>query len=67
VEIMPFRVAAYNKVQKKMEFVDQSRINEFEFISGTKMRKLAKDGASLPEGFMSEKGWKVLSDYYKSL
>ena len=35
VTIMPFRVAAYNKVSKKMEFFDHSRSSEFEFISGT--------------------------------
>ena len=67
VEIMAFKVAAYNKVEKKMAFFDPSKKEEFEFISGTKMRAVAREGGSLPDGFMNEKGWKVLSDYYKSL
>ena len=49
-----------------MEFFDPTKTSEFEFISGTQMRRLAKEGASLPQGFMSEKGWKILSDFYKN-
>jgi hypothetical protein len=37
------------------------------FTNGTRMRQMAKDGAALPPGFMSEKGWQVLAEYYKSL
>jgi len=36
LEIVPFRVAAYNKVSKKMDFYDESRHDEFDFISGTR-------------------------------
>ncbi|XP_070608345.1 bifunctional 3'-phosphoadenosine 5'-phosphosulfate synthase 2 isoform X1 [Erythrolamprus reginae] len=64
VEIIPFRVAAYNKVQKAMVFYDSDRHNEFEFISGTRMRKLARDGENPPDGFMAPKAWKVLTEYY---
>lgn len=67
VEIMPFKVAAYNKVEKKMEFFDPSKADQFDFISGSRMRKLARDGEEPPEGFMNPKGWEVLSNYYKSL
>ena len=35
VTIMPFWVAAYNKVSKSMEFFDPSKSDQFEFISGT--------------------------------
>jgi 3'-phosphoadenosine 5'-phosphosulfate synthase len=38
LEILPFRVAAYNKVKLAMDFFDPKRKEEFDFISGTKMR-----------------------------
>ncbi|KAI4875279.1 hypothetical protein NFI96_018146 [Prochilodus magdalenae] len=64
VEIIPFRVAAYNKEKKAMDFYDKDRHNEFEFISGTKMRSLARSGQNPPDGFMAPKAWKVLTEYY---
>lgn len=38
LEIIPFRVAAYDKSVKKMAFFDPKRKEDFDFISGTKMR-----------------------------
>jgi len=69
VDVLPFKVAAYNKVNKRMEFFGGPGCNkdDFEFISGSRMRQMAKDGENLPPGFMSEGGWKVLAAYYKSL
>lgn len=67
LNILPFRVAAYDKSQSKMAFFDPSRPGDFIFISGTKMRNFAKSGESPPDGFMCPGGWKVLVDYYKSL
>ena len=67
LEILPFHVAAYNTTQGKMAYFDESKKEEFLFISGTKMRKLAKEGQSLPDGFMCPSGWKILADYYQSL
>ncbi|XP_053548193.1 bifunctional 3'-phosphoadenosine 5'-phosphosulfate synthase 2 [Bombina bombina] len=67
VEIIPFRVAAYNKAHSAMEFYDKERHDEFDFISGTRMRKLAREGENPPDGFMAPKAWKVLTDYYCSL
>uniref|UniRef100_A0A6Q2X6G6 Uncharacterized protein n=1 Tax=Esox lucius TaxID=8010 RepID=A0A6Q2X6G6_ESOLU len=67
VEIIPFRVAAYNKTKKAMDFYDKDRHAEFEFISGTKMRKLARNGENPPDGFMAPKAWKVLTEFYSSL
>uniref|UniRef100_A0A671T8F7 Bifunctional 3'-phosphoadenosine 5'-phosphosulfate synthase 2-like n=1 Tax=Sinocyclocheilus anshuiensis TaxID=1608454 RepID=A0A671T8F7_9TELE len=67
LEIIPFRVAAYNKVKKAMDFYDTERHGEFEFISGTKMRSLARSGENPPDGFMAPKAWKVLAEYYSSL
>ncbi|KAK7603187.1 hypothetical protein V9T40_003186 [Parthenolecanium corni] len=67
LEIIPFRVAAYNKVLKKMDYFDAAKKDEFLFISGTKMREFARTGTQPPEGFMAPSAWKVLSDYYQSL
>uniref|UniRef100_T1J7Q2 Uncharacterized protein n=1 Tax=Strigamia maritima TaxID=126957 RepID=T1J7Q2_STRMM len=67
LEILPFKVAAYNKISKSMQFFDPEKKADFEFISGTKMRALARGGQEPPNGFMSPKAWKVLADYYKSL
>lgn len=38
LEIIPFKVAAYDKKYKKMSFFDAKRKEDFQFISGTKMR-----------------------------
>ncbi|XP_067053688.1 bifunctional 3'-phosphoadenosine 5'-phosphosulfate synthase-like isoform X3 [Acropora muricata] len=67
LEIVPFRVAAYNTKDKKMEFFDPDRKEDFDFISGTRMRSLARAGEDPPDGFMAPKAWKVLSEYYRSL
>jgi len=65
--IVPFRVAAYNKKEKKMDFYDPENHDNFDFISGTRMRKTAREGDTLPDGFMAPKAWQVLVDYYQSL
>ncbi|TRY53875.1 hypothetical protein DNTS_035624 [Danionella cerebrum] len=67
LEIIPFRVAAYNRVKRAMDFYDKERHGDFEFISGTKMRSLARSGENPPFGFMAPKAWKVLVEYYTSL
>eukprot|EP01018_Ginkgo_biloba_P002250 Gb_18514 [translate_table: standard] len=67
LNILPFRVAAYDKTQNKMAFFDPSRAQDFLFISGTKMRNLAKNGENPPDGFMCPGGWRVLVEYYQSL
>lgn len=38
LEIIPFRVAAYDKTTSQMAFFEPKRKEDFEFISGTKMR-----------------------------
>lgn len=38
LEIIPFRVAAYDKTISQMAFFDPKRKDDFVFISGTKMR-----------------------------
>jgi len=67
LEIIPFRVAAYDTKAKSMAFFDPRRKEDFDFISGTRMRGLARAGEMPPDGFMAPKAWTVLSDYYKSL
>ena len=67
LEIIPFRVAAYDCKNKRMDFFDATRKEDFEFISGTKMRALARSGENPPDGFMAPKAWEVLADYYQSL
>jgi len=67
LEIVPFRVAAYNKLKKAMDFYDAERKDDFMFISGTKMRALARAGDTPPEGFMSPRAWQIMVDYYQSI
>ncbi|XP_061970107.1 ATP sulfurylase 2-like [Populus nigra] len=67
LNILPFRVAAYDTVAKKMAFFDPSRSEEFLFISGTKMRTYARNGENPPDGFMCPGGWEVLVKYYEQL
>uniref|UniRef100_A0A671WZG1 3'-phosphoadenosine 5'-phosphosulfate synthase 1 n=1 Tax=Sparus aurata TaxID=8175 RepID=A0A671WZG1_SPAAU len=67
LEIVPFKVAAYNKVKRAMDFYDPKNHQDYDFISGTRMRKMAREGENPPDGFMAPKAWAVLKDYYKSL
>ncbi|XP_063228188.1 bifunctional 3'-phosphoadenosine 5'-phosphosulfate synthase isoform X2 [Bacillus rossius redtenbacheri] len=67
LEIIPFRVAAYDRANSRMSFFEPERKQDFEFISGTKMRGLARSGQQPPDGFMAPKAWEVLSGYYQSL
>ena len=67
LEIVPFRVAAYNTRKRKMDFFDPEQKEDFDFISGTRMRGLARAGEKPPDGFMAPKAWKILSDYYQSI
>ncbi|CAH8385493.1 unnamed protein product [Eruca vesicaria subsp. sativa] len=64
LNILPFRVAAYDTIEKKMALFDPSRAKEFLFISGTKMRTKARTGENPPDGFMCPSGWNVLVKYY---
>lgn len=66
LEIVPFRVAAYDKPAGRMAFFDPARRADFDFISGTRMRALAKSGQLPPDGFMAPAAWKVLADFYNS-
>ncbi|MCD7463040.1 alpha tubulin suppressor [Datura stramonium] len=67
LNILPFRVTAYDKTKNGMAFFDPSRPQDFIFILGTKMRTLAKNKENPLDGFMCPGGWKVLVEYYDSL
>ncbi len=67
LEIVPFRVAAYNTKLKAMDFFDPEHKDDFIFISGTRMRQLARDGEDPPVGFMAPSAWKIMVDFYQSL
>jgi len=67
LEIIPFKVAAYDLKAKAMAFFDPHRKEDFDFISGTRMRGLARSGEMPPDGFMAPKAWTILSNYYQSL
>lgn len=59
LQIIPFRVAAYDKINQKMDFFDHTRKDDFLFISGTMMRNYAKNRQLPPAGFMEPKAWNV--------
>eukprot|EP00347_Sterkiella_histriomuscorum_P019046 403343169 len=68
VEICPFKIAALHKQSETMQFLGKdSKNEEFDFISGTRMRTMAKENQNPPNGFMSQKGWEVLAEYYRNL
>jgi 3'-phosphoadenosine 5'-phosphosulfate synthase len=66
VELLPFKFASYDTKAEKMDFFDPARKEDFQSISGTKMRKMAADGTTPPTGFMDPEGWQVLVKYYQS-
>ncbi|CAF2991036.1 unnamed protein product [Rotaria socialis] len=67
LHILPFKVAAYHRPSKTMMFYDPSKHEEFDFISGSRMRNIARTGQQPPDGFMLSAGWNVLASYYQSL
>ena len=48
-------------------FFDETRADEFAFISSTKMGNLARTSERSPDGFMAPKAWNVLAEYYKGV
>lgn len=67
LNIIPFRVAAYDKIKKEMAFFDETRKDDFLFISGTMMRNFAARQETPPDGFMIPEAWNVLVAYYRKL
>jgi ATP sulfurylase len=48
-----------------MEFESNTK-EEFEMISGTQMRNMAKNNEEIPEWFMNGASWQILKDYYQN-
>ena len=74
IKIVPFQFAAYDskKVSNRpgnplgaMNFYDASRADDFVKISGSKMRKFAREGVTPPDGYMCPTGWTVVANFYK--
>merc|ERR1719331_592425 len=79
MQFLGFSKVYYDKKDHTMRDRDPSRKDDFISISGSKMRKLAAIAAKpcpsqipsdliaakcIPPGFMVQKGWEVVSDYY---
>lgn len=67
MKLLPFHFASYDTEAKKMAFFDPKRADKFQSISGTKMRKMAREGTTPPVGFMDPDGWQVLVKFYQGL
>jgi 3'-phosphoadenosine 5'-phosphosulfate synthase len=65
MKILPFKVVAYNKIKNIMEYFEESNKDDYEMISGSSMRALAREGKNIPENFMLKEGWEILSNFYK--
>lgn len=51
-----------------MEFIGHSFNNaDYEFISVTKMKNMAKNNENPPKGFISQSSWMVLAEYFRKL
>ncbi|KAI0990140.1 hypothetical protein GJ496_009869 [Pomphorhynchus laevis] len=66
LEFLSFPVAALCKSTRKMTFYDPKRKEDFEFISGTLMRSYARQKLNPPSGFMNNKAWNIIAEYYNS-
>lgn len=83
MKMLSFVKVMYDVTDNVMKVPDESRMDDFISISGSKMRLLARNGASLcspdhiptdlveancvPSGFMVPKGWDLVVDYYKNV
>lgn len=82
MNILPFAPVSYDKKDNQMRAKDLSRPDDFIDISGSKMRALAAAGAvpcgnpipsdliaanCIPPGFMVQKGWDIVCDYYQNV
>lgn len=80
MKLLSFSKVYYDKRDHLMRDKDPSRPDDFISISGTKMRALARQGASpcpptipsdllaancIPPGFMVPSGWNIVVDYYQ--
>ncbi len=83
MQMLSFVKVMYDISDNVMKVPDQSRMQDFISISGTKMRLLARNGATpcsptniptdlvaancIPSGFMVPDGWETVVDYYRNI
>jgi 3'-phosphoadenosine 5'-phosphosulfate synthase len=83
MKMLSFVKVMYDTRDNAMKIPDDTRLDDFISISGTKMRLLARNGAvpcsptniptdlieanCIPSGFMVTKGWQGVVDYYKNV
>ena len=83
MKMLSFVKVMYDIKDNVMKVPDESRMDDFISISGSKMRLLARNGAvpcsrtdiptdlvdanCVPSGFMVPKGWDIVVDYYKNI
>ncbi|CAM9525447.1 unnamed protein product [Phaeothamnion confervicola] len=82
MKMLDFQQVYYDKKTHTMTAPDPSRPDDFISISGSKMRKLAAQGARpcpstipsdllaancIPPGFMVQSGWDIVCDYYQNI
>jgi len=81
MKMLSFVKIMYDITDNVMKLPDESRMSDFISISGSKMRELARNGATpcsptniptdlveancVPSGFMVPKGWEGVVDYYR--
>jgi 3'-phosphoadenosine 5'-phosphosulfate synthase len=81
MQMLSFVKVMYDITDNVMKIPDETRMQDFISISGTKMRLLARNGATpcsptniptdlvaancIPSGFMVPKGWEGVVDYYR--
>ncbi|DAZ93988.1 TPA: hypothetical protein N0F65_005499 [Lagenidium giganteum] len=80
--ILSFSKVYYDVTDHKMKPMDKSRKKDFLSISGSRMRKMAREGLKacegkipdgwedsptcVPQGFMVKSGWDIMIDYYQN-
>lgn len=83
MKMLSFVKVMYDITDNTMKEPDENRLQDFISISGSKMRLLARNGATpcspsniptdlveancVPSGFMVPKGWEKVVDYYKNI
>jgi len=83
MQMLSFVKVMYDITDNVMKIPDESRMQDFISISGSKMRLLARNGATpcsktniptdlvaancVPSGFMVPKGWDQVVDYYRNI
>lgn len=83
MQMLSFVKVMYDITDNVMKIPDESRMQDFISISGSKMRLLARNGATpcsrtniptdlvaancVPAGFMVPKGWDQVVDYYRNI